>query len=154
MNQHQQQQQATGLEDDHELLGALEIFAGMSPDEMLETVTQMMSMLGDDPAALAEFQKILELLPMIQTDSNLLQMAKDDEIASATNDALRMIGDSDWQTVWDMEEVILDAVLESGKLSPEDAATFKTDKNAWKEELRFIYDQLQKQAAEVRGDEL
>ena len=46
-----------------------------------------------------------------------------------------------------MQDVILEAVLESGKLSPEDAATYKTDINAWEKELKFIYDELQRQAA-------
>jgi hypothetical protein len=136
----------SSLEEDHELLAALEIFGGMSPEEMIETVTQMMSVIGDDPETQAELKKILELLPMIQSDSTLLQMAKDDEVAAATNDALRMIGDSDWDTVWEMQDVILEAVLESGQLSADDAASFKTDEAAWKEELKFIYDELQKQA--------
>ena len=151
--------QTASLAEDQELLNAMEIFAGMSPTEMEETVRQLMDTLGmDDPETLAELNKILELIPQMKADdrggSNLQQMAQDDELAVATEDALRLLGNSNWDEIWDKQDVILEAVLASGQLSPEDAARFKTDESAWKKELRFIWDELQKQAKQQKEEEL
>jgi hypothetical protein len=66
----------------------------------------------------------------------------------STNEALKMIGDSDWDEVWEMQDLILDIVVASEKLSSEDVATFKTDETAWKKELKFFYDEFQKQATD------
>jgi hypothetical protein len=133
---------------------AMEIFAGMSPEEMEETVKQLMMVVGDDPETQAELEQLLEQIPKMKQQqqqsggegSNLDQMVKDDEVAAATQDALRLLLNSDWESVWENQDVILEGVVASGQLDPEDAAYLKTDQSAWKKQLRFIWDELQKQA--------
>lgn len=135
------------LADDPELVQAMEIFAGMSPQEMEETVRQLMEVVGNDPETIAELKSILEMIPQIESASNLEQMTQDDELAAATEDALRLLGGTNWDAIWEKQEDILKAVLASGQLTPEDAATFKTDQSAWEKELKFIWGELQKQAS-------
>lgn len=139
------------ISSDEAVLQAMEIFAGMSPEEMEETILELMNMIGDsDPETKAELELLLsELIPKIKSESSLNQMVQDDELAVATQDALKMLKGSNWDEIWANQDLILDGVLDSGKLTPEDAARFKTDENAWKEELQFIWNQLQKQAAEA-----
>ena len=139
------------ISTDEAVLQAMEIFAGMSPEEMEDTIMELIQMLGDgDPETKAELEVLLnELIPQIKSESNLNQMVQDDELAVATNDALRMLKGSNWDEIWAKQDVILEGVLASGHLTAEDAARFRTDEDAWKEELQFIWGQLQKQAAEA-----
>jgi hypothetical protein len=105
---------------------------------------------NDDPETKAELELILnELLPQIKSQSNLDQMVQDDELAVATQDALRSLQGSNWDEIWAKQDVILEGVLASGQLTQESAALFRSDDEAWKEELKFIWDQLQQQAAEA-----
>jgi hypothetical protein len=139
------------LSDDKELLDALEIFQGMSPEEMEETIIELMQQVGDDdPETKAELETLLnELVPELKSQSNLKQMAEDDEVAAATQDALRLLSGSNWDDLWEKQDVVLEGVLSSGQLTPEDEALFRSDQTAWKEQLRWIWDELQKQAAET-----
>ncbi|KAL3936244.1 MAG: hypothetical protein SGBAC_008402 [Bacillariaceae sp.] len=123
----------------------------MSPEEMEETILELIQMVGnDDPETKAELEVLLnELIPQIKSQSNLNQMAQDDELAVATQDALRMLKGSNWDEIWGKQDIILEGVLASGQLSPEDAALYRSDEKAWKEQLKFIWDQLQQQAAEA-----
>ncbi len=52
---------------------------------------------------------------------------------------------NDWESNWEMREVILQSVLESGQLSAQDAALYKSDLSAWEKELKFIWKELQNQ---------
>ena len=138
------------LERDPELLAAMEIFAGMSPEEMEETMAELVEMLGDDPETLAAIKEVMKEIPKMKAadvQSSLQQMVSDDEVAAATAEALKMLQQADWDTIWEKRDVILGAVIQSGKISAEDAAMFKTDNKAWENELRFIWNELQKQAA-------
>ncbi|CAJ1946758.1 unnamed protein product [Cylindrotheca closterium] len=139
------------ITQDEALKQALEIFEGMSPEEMEETILEMMQLVGnDDPETKAELELLLnELIPQIKSQSNLDQMVQDDELAVATQDALRMLKGSNWDEIWAKQDIILEGVLASGQLTPESAALYRSDEEAWKEELKFIWDQLQKQAAEA-----
>lgn len=136
---------------DDAVLQALEIFEGMSPEEMEETIVELMQMVGDeDPETKADLQALLdELLPQIKSTSNLHQMVQDDELAVATQDALKMLKGSSWDEIWAQQEVILEGVLASGHLTAEDAARLRSDEEAWKDELMFIWEQLEHQAAEA-----
>lgn len=139
------------LSDDKELLDALEIFQGMSPEEMEETILDLMEQMGDDdPESKAVLVSLLnDLLPDLKSQSNLKEMAEDDEVAAATQEALRLLSGSNWDDLWEKQEFILEGVLASGQLHPDDEALYKSDPTAWKEQLRLIWDELQKQAAET-----
>lgn len=141
--------------DDPELLAAMEIFAAMSPEEMEETMQELTQMLGDDPETLAAIQEVMDQIPKISASdiqSSLQEMIADDEIAVATQNALKMLHKTDWETIWDKKEDILEAVIQSGQISAEDAALFKSDNEAWEKELKFIWNELQKQAAEAEAN--
>lgn len=140
------------MSDDQELLDALEIFQGMSPEEMEETIVELLQHIGDDdPDTKAELETLLtEVLPQLKFQSNLKEMTEDDELAAATQDALRLLsGATSWDDIWEKQDVILEGVIASGQLTPEDVALFKSDENEWKAQLKFIWDELQKQAAEA-----
>jgi hypothetical protein len=138
------------IADDPDVLAAMEMFAGMSPDEIEETIKELM-LIVDDPEMQANFQEILDyLIPMMQQESeggsNLQQMAEDDEVTAATQEAVRLLGNSDWESLWEKQDVILEAVITSGKITEEAAEVFRTDESMWEEQLRFIWDEMQKQA--------
>lgn len=143
--------------DDPELLEAIEMLAGMSPEEMDETMKELLDMMGDDPETVAAIEGVFRDLPnMVEKDiqSSLLKMMLNDGVAAATQDALQLVGASDWDTIWNKKDVILEAVIQSGKMSAEDAVLFKSDTAAWEKELRFIWHELQTQAKETgAGDD-
>lgn len=145
------------LKNDPELLAAMEIFAGMSPEEMEETMNELKEMLGNDPETLAAINEVMEEMKQMDAadiKSSLEQMVADDEVAKATQDALKLIHKSSWETIWEKQADILDAVIQSGQISAEDAALFKSDQDKWEMELRFIWNELQKQAADNAKEEL
>jgi hypothetical protein len=136
---------------DPELEDAMEIFNAMSPDEMQAAMIELLDVLGDDPemlAAVQELQKEIETMKAsgVESYSKLEDMIEDDELAAATQDFLDMLeGGTDWESIWEMQEVILQSVLESGQLSAQDAALYKSDLPAWEKELKFIWKELQDQ---------
>lgn len=144
--------------DDPELLEALEMLLDMSPEEMDETMKELLEMMGDDPETVAAIEGVFKDLPdMVEKDiqSSLLQMMLNDKVAEATQDALQLVGASNWDTIWEKQDLILDAVIQTGKMSADDASLYKSDKAAWEKELRFIWNELQVQAkADGTGDEL
>jgi hypothetical protein len=141
--------------DDPEVLEAMEIFAGMSPEEMEETIKELMLAVDDDPEMQAKFQEILEILiPQMQQEeqdsgvgSNLREMVEDDEVAAATQDAVRSLGNLHWESLWEQQEDILEAVIASGKITPDAAVVFKTEELMWEQQLRHIWEEMQKKAA-------
>jgi hypothetical protein len=148
--------------EDPALLAAMEIFAGMSPEEMEETMQELVGLLGDDAETLAAMKEVMDEIQNLEasdTQSSLKQMIADDEIAAATQDALKMLHKTDWETIWERKDDILEAVIQSGQIEADDAALFKSDKEAWEKELKFIWSELQRQATETddagrKGDEL
>lgn len=129
----------------------MEIFVGMSPEEREETIRDLMATVGDDEDKRREMETLIKMLPEMESNdsssSSLKQMIRDDEIAKAKHQASEMLDGSDWGSFWGNQEEILEAVVASGQLRPEDAALFKTDEEAWKKQLRIIWDDLQKQKA-------
>lgn len=134
--------------DDKELLSAMEIFVGMSKEEREDTIRGLMERVGDDPVKRAEMEGLLKLLDKDNSDSNLKEMVYEDEIAKAKAEARRQLDGTDWKSFWAKQAEILETVLASGQLSPEDAARFKTDEDAWKTQLKIIWDDLQKQGGQ------
>lgn len=147
--------------DDPELMNAMQIFANMNPEEMEATAKQLKEMLGDDPETLAAIDQVLAEIPKIKDgdgeDSvkrSLKQMVADDEVAAATHEALKMLQHADaWEQIWEKRDLILDAVIASGQISDEDAIKFKADSGAWENELKFIWGELKKQAADQKASE-
>ena len=136
--------------NDPRLMDAMEIFANMSPEEMMETMNELKGMIGDDPETIAAIQDVMkEIQSMNANDiqNSLKDLVEEDEVRVAMKDALTILKDGQWDTIWEHRNFIRDAVIDSGKISPEDAAKFKTDQTAWEEELKFIWNELQKQAA-------
>ena len=136
--------------NDPRLMDAMEIFANMSPEEMEETMKELQGMLVDDPETIDAIQDVMkEIRSMNANDipNSLKDLVEEDEVRVAMKDALQILKDGQWDTIWEHRNFIRDAVIDSGKISPEDAARFKTDQNAWEEELKFIWNELQKQAA-------
>eukprot|EP00978_Attheya_sp_CCMP212_P032627 scaffold128339_cov47-Attheya_sp.AAC.3 len=145
--------------DDPELLAAMEIFAGMSPEELEETMTELMGIIGDDPEALSAMQEIIKEIPNMMAEevhSSLEQMVADDEVAKAMQVGLELLYNNNWETIWEKRDLILDAVIQSGEISVEQAATFKSDKEAWEKELKFIWGELQIESAaqQAAGNDL
>lgn len=154
-------QGAHAVEEDHpllndpEVLQAMELFMGMSATEREETIRGLMEAVGDDPAKRAEMEFIISKLPAVEreqiknspggrTSSTLKQMVHDDEVAKAKQNARRQLDGTTWETFWENQEAILEATIQGGQLSPEDAARFKTDEKAWEEQLRVIFEDLGK----------
>jgi hypothetical protein len=132
------------LADDPELLAAMEIFMGMSAQEREETIQGLMKTgaVGEDPAKQAEMEALIKMLPQLDDSSSLQRMIQDDEIHKAKESAKEQLKDDTWKSFWANQAEILESVLASGQLSPEDAARFKTDEAAWKEQLVIIWQDL------------
>lgn len=143
--------------DDPELLQAMEIFANMSPDEMEDVLKELQMVLGDDPEALEAMREVMEELPAMKAadiQRNLKNLVEQDEIAKATADALDLLRKGEWNAIWARRQEILDAVISSGKIDPEDAARFRSDPSEWEAELKHIWGELQKLAAQEDSNEL
>lgn len=143
--------------DDPGLVEAMQMFASMSPDEMMETMGDLKKMLGDDPETLAAIEQVVAEIPKMKESDvkkSLKEMVEEDEIATATRDALKLLRSGAWDTIWDQRDQILEAVLASGKISPMDAARFRASPEEWEAELKHIWSELKKQAAAEDADEL
>ena len=149
------QQGAADLDlDDTELVEAVKELAGMSPGEREEMMTELLGMLGDDPETLAALKEVMNehsSMKVSDIKSAVKDMITEDEVAAATEDALKMLGRSKWEVIWEKQEQTLDAIIHAGQINSEDAALYKSNKKAWEKELRFIWNELQSQAAAARG---
>lgn len=144
--------------NDPALIEAMQIFANMSPEEMVETMEELKEMLGDDPETLAAIEQVVAEIPKMKAEdiqSNLKEMIAEDEVQAATNMALQMLQDNEnaWETVWEKRDDILQAVLESGQVAPMDAVRFKADPKEWEAELKHIWEELQKTAASRKSSQ-
>ena len=137
-----QQNHGERLANDPELLQAMELFMGMSAQEREETIKGLMAAVGDDPAAKQEMERLIQMLGEMDDTSSLKQMIHDDELAKAKQQAQKQLDGMTWESFWASQAEILEATVASGQLSPEDAALFQTDTEAWKRQLRMIFDDL------------
>jgi len=144
--------------DDPELLAAMQMFLDMSQEEMEEVMKDLSAVLGDDPEALEAMEEVMKEIPnMKSTDeiqSILEGLQSEQAVKAATHNALDAIGKAEWTTIWERQDLILEAVIQSGKISPEDAATFKTDNKAWEAELKMIWEELQAESSKESKHEL
>mmetsp|Transcript_4295 Transcript_4295/g.12119 ORF Transcript_4295/g.12119 Transcript_4295/m.12119 type:complete len:187 (-) Transcript_4295:220-780(-) len=142
------------LLNDPEVVAAMEIFMGMAPEERASTIKGLMEAVGDDPQKRAEMELIISKLPALDEEmlknspagahSSLKQMIQDDEFAKAQKDARQQLDGVSWEFFLENQAAILDATIQSGQLSPEDAARFKTDDEAWLKQLRVIWEDVAK----------
>ena len=147
------------LLNDPEVLAAMEIFMGMAPEERASTIKGLMDAVGDDPQKRAEMEFIISKLPALDEEtlknspagvhSSLKQMIQDDEFAKAQRDARQQLDGVSWEFFVENRAAILDATIQSGRLSAEDAARFKTDDEAWMEQLRVIWEDVAKGEQEL-----
>ena len=78
------QQDATkSLLEDPELLNAMEIFMGMSAQERYETIQGLMEAVGHDPGKRLEMERLIEMLPQMEDNSDLREMIRQDELLKA-----------------------------------------------------------------------
>jgi hypothetical protein len=137
---------------DPELINAMEIFANMNPEEMEETMEAVKQMLGDDPEVIDAVDAVLKEIQKTKSatyvKTSLKDLIEEDEVAVATNDALKLLGKADaWETVWEKRQEILEAVVKSGQISSQDALRFQNDAAAWEAELQHIWSELEKESA-------
>ena len=126
-----------------DILNAMEIFVGMSKKEREETIQGLMATAKGDAKKEAEMEFLLSRVNELEASGSLKQMIRDDEIQKAKREASRQLDGRDWDSFWAMQGEILQATLESGQLSQEDADRFRTDEEAWKKQLRIIWEDLQ-----------
>jgi hypothetical protein len=131
----------------------MQLFAHLSPKEQKEAILELKAMLGeDDPETMAALERVLLELPKLEADVQADRILSKEMVLAATEDALDMLlngPSSSWELIWEKGNAIRDAVIQSGKLSPEDAALFKTDPAAWEAELKSIWSMLQQQAVMI-----
>jgi hypothetical protein len=144
--------------NDPELIDVVQMFANMSPEEMVEAMKDLQEMLGDDPEMLAAIEQVMEEIPKMKPEdikSNLMEIIAEDEVQAATYTALQMLQDTEnaWETVWEKRDEILKAVLESGEVAPMDAARFQADPKEWEATLKSIWEDLQKLSASQKNDQ-
>lgn len=134
--------------NDQELIEAMEEFALMSQEEMEEAFAEVIDMLGNDEEAIDAMREVISKLRNMNTDveSNYETIVLGDEFVKATKASLAALAKSEWSAVHEKSDEILESIIESGKVSAEDAAVFINDSDAWEQELREIWDELQKQA--------
>lgn len=143
--------------DDVELLEAINELAEMGLEERVSMMEELVGMLGDDPETLAAIEDVMNEIQFLKAKdikSKVEDIVSDDVVAAATQDALKLLGRSNWETIWEKQDLILDAVIDSGEINAEDTALYKSEKKAWEKELRTIWNELQKQAADAGKDEL
>ena len=130
---------------DEDLLEVMEQFALMSGEERKEAFRDVMDMLGkDDPDMIAAVTEIMnEIDKMDEADASLLVDDIINSVEKATDTELDMIATSAWELIYDKRGDILDSIIESGHLSAEDAALYKSDDDAWTKVLRADWDGLQ-----------
>jgi hypothetical protein len=65
----------------------------------------------------------------------------------ATEHAIKLLSTSSWETIWEKRDDILGAVIASGKISEMDATRFQSSPEEWEAEIKYIWSELQLQAA-------
>lgn len=140
--------------DDPELQAAIQMFADMTPQEMMETIEELKDMLGDDPETLKEIEEIMQeiaKMDALDLEQNLQEIMDEELVAQAMTDTLELLKNADehdWQRVLEHKDAILEVVISSGAMSEEEIVLFRNDPEAWEEELMLIWEELKNQSAE------
>ena len=130
-------------QEDPELYEAMQMFAGMTPEERMETMEELKVVLGDDPDLLKELDTIME--EIANMDPMEMDQSLQDLQSDVVNDALDLLAkadENDWDKVVANQQAILEAVIQNGGMSEEEANMFRNDPDAWQEELRLIFEEL------------
>lgn len=141
-------------ENDPELLEAFQIFAEMSPQELMETTLELRDMFSNDPQALEEVEQVMKEIYKINRNMAAEKTVEDQEhpdlfsmVMSDTLEMLRNAKEEDWALVLEHKDAILKAVIHSGFMAEEEAEVYRKDAGAWEEQLRIIWEELKKQAS-------
>jgi len=141
--------------NDQELLEAIQMFADMSPEEMMETMEDLKEMFSNDPETLREIEEvILELsrLDAEDIEQQLSELMAEEEIAQSmaeTMELLQNADESDWNRILENKDAILQAVISTGVISEEEIAEYQSNPDAWERELLSIWEELKMQAADA-----
>ncbi len=141
------------FDGDLELEEAIQAFADMSREEMVETIQEMKDLLHDDPDALKELDVVIEELSKMdeqEIQDNLEAIMAEEAVAQSMAETLEMLQNADESTfekILEKKDTILQTIVESGIMSKEELAMFENDEAAWEEELRFIWNELKTQAS-------
>ena len=139
--------------DDPELAEAIELFAGMSPEEMTETIEELKEMFGDDPEMMKEIEEIMNEIAQMDSseiEQNMKDLMDEEMVAMAMADTLEMLknaDENDWERILENKDAILEAVISAGVVSDSEILHFENDPAAWEEELMLIWKELKSQAA-------
>jgi hypothetical protein len=138
--------------DDPELAEAIQMFADMSPEEMMETMKELRYMFENDPETMKEVEEIMQEIAKLDPAEmkQSLTGSIDEEMAAKamddTMDMLKNADESDWNKIRENKEQILEVVIQSGVMDVEEVRLFRTDPDAWEEELKIIWKELKMQA--------
>lgn len=138
--------------NDPDLQEAMQMFADMSPDEMMDTIKSLQEEFKDDPELLAELDTIMEELSQLDSDeiqASLDSIMNEEMTAKSMVDTLDMLKNADdnaWETIMENKDAILQVVIESGIMTQEEVELFQNDGKAWEEELEFLWKELKQQA--------
>lgn len=149
----------SGLEfSDPELAEAIEMFANMSPEEMMDTMKELREMFSNDPQTLKEIEEVITELSNINIDDfgdQLRDLISEEELANSiaeTMEILQNADDSDWNRILENKDAILEAVIATGAIDDEDIVEYKRNPDAWEQELRSIWAELKMQAMVAEWD--
>ena len=140
------------IKDDPDLAEAMEMFAGMSPEEMTETLAEVAAMLAnDDPETAAVLKEAMEEVSKMsagEMKQSISDMVEEADVMHAVAETLEALNDADestWEKILDKKDVILENVIKSGHVSEGEAKRFKDNPSEWENELGFIWKELRKQ---------
>lgn len=140
--------------DDPELMEAMQMFADMSPEEMRDTLGDLMAMFPDDPEMIAELEEAMAEISGMDKDeiNKSMEEIMDEEMAAkAMADTLQMLKEADESAlvkILERKDLILDSVIATGVMSEEEIELFKADPSLWEAELIAIWEELKKQGDE------
>ena len=149
------------FENDPELQAAIQQFADMSPEEMIETINELKESLGDsDPETMKELDSILEDLSRLdakELEDSLYSIMEEEAVAKAMGETLELLsqsGEEAWEKIIANKDLILDAVIQTGTMSEDEISLYKSDPSSWENELKEIWNELRGVAEASGNDEL
>lgn len=103
----------------------------------------------DDPESAPALRELISEITAIDESTTTLEEMKQfgmKVLAQATtqcaNQAVQVLSKSDWVEVYGRRDTILWSLTQAGKLSAEEASLYRSDDDAWKEELFAIWDAI------------
>jgi len=139
---------------DQELDEAIQMFASMSPEEMMETMEELREMFGNDPETMKEVEEIMKEIAELEPaemEERFKELVDEEMAVKAMDDTMDMLknaDEGDWNNILEKKEQILEVVIQSGVMDAEEVRLFRTDPDAWEEELKIIWEELKNQANE------